>query len=212
MENTINNKQLKKLNACKSGYDVFFEAHGEKSVSLLDALESNGVKDVLWLIDEQDKTTTQADDVMLLGADFAENVVHFFEIKFPGDLRPRAAINGVRDFFLGKISKHRLQDLHINADGAADGARAVYNAAYDAASRAAYNAAYNAAARSAYNVARAAYGAARAAARAARAAASAADWPSYIPPESVARSADGAERQFQTNKLREMLIKWENEA
>ena len=202
MDNTINNKQLKKLNACKSGYDVFFAAHGEKTVTLLDVLESNGVKDVLWLIDEQDKTTTQADDVMLLGADFAENVVHFFESKFPGDLRPRAAINGVRDFFLGKISKHRLQDLQIDADGAADGARSAYDVAYDVAALAMAHAAYDVAAR-------ADYGAARAAARAARAAASAADWPAYIPPESVARAADGDERQFQTNKLREMLIKWE---
>lgn len=171
MDNTINNKQLKKLNACKSGYDVFFEAHGEKSVSLLDALESNGVDDVLWLIDEQDKTTTQADDLMLLGADFAENVVHFFESKFPVDLRPRAAINGVRDFFLGKISKHRLQDLQIDAARASAG---VGTSAADYAARAAARASAGAAARAAAGAA-----------------------------------AYAAERQFQTNKLREMLIKWE---
>ena len=194
MKNTINNKQLKKLNACKSRYDVFFEAHGEKTVTLLDVLESNGVKDVLWLIDEQDKTTTQADDVMLLGADFAENVLHFFESKFPGDLRPRAAINGVRDFFLGKISKHRLKELRIDAADAARAARSAYDVAYDvaacAAARSAYGAAYNAACGAAA-YADAAYGAARSAYAAAYAA---------------------AERQFQTNKLREMLIKWENEA
>jgi hypothetical protein len=185
MKNTINNKQLKKLNACKHRYDVFFEAHGKKYVSLLDALESNGVEDVLWLIDEQDKTTTQADDFMLLGADFAENVVHFFESKFPGDLRPRAAISGVRDFFLGKISKHRLKDLRIDA---ADAASLAYRSSPDAAAhgaRAAYGAAYNAA-HSAAAYAAAAY--------------------------ADARADAAAERQFQTNKLREMLIKWENEA
>jgi hypothetical protein len=203
MKNAINNKQLKKLNACKSGYDVFFKAHGKKSVSLLDVLESNGVEYVLWLIDEQDKTTTQVDDFILLGADFAENVVHFFESKFPGDLRPRAAIGGVRDFFLGKISKHRLQDLQIDAASAADDARAAYN------TNCAYNTTYAARATyaAAYAAADAAYDAARAATYAARAAADAADYAAY-----ASYGAYGAERQFQTNKLREMLIKWENES
>jgi len=52
MKTTICAEELRGLGACEEGYQTFLAAHGEEDVSLSDALESNGIKDVCWLLNK----------------------------------------------------------------------------------------------------------------------------------------------------------------
>ena len=52
MKTTLNAEELKELNACEDGFDKFCTAHGNKTVTLSQALESNGWHDVWWFISE----------------------------------------------------------------------------------------------------------------------------------------------------------------
>jgi hypothetical protein len=103
----------------------------------------------------------------LLAADWAEHVLPLFEKAYPGDKRPRKAIEAARDFVAGKITAKQLEQARAAVwaaarDAAWDAARAARDAA-----RAARDAAWAAAGTAARDAARAA----RDAARAARAAA-----------------------------------------
>ena len=48
----------------------------------------------------------------LLAADFAEHVLPFYESKYPGDLRPRKAIEAARAFARGEIDREALRKAH----------------------------------------------------------------------------------------------------
>ena len=50
MKTELNKFELKKMNACEEGYKTFVEAHGDKTVTLSQALESNGWDDIWWFI------------------------------------------------------------------------------------------------------------------------------------------------------------------
>ena len=127
----------------------------------------------------------------LLGADFAEHVLHNFERDYPNDDRPRKAIEAARKFANGEIS---LKELGRASYAAAD-------AAYNAADATAVNAAYYAA-DAAYCAANAATYAADAANAAANAAADAAYYAAGPVPSNTARQV---EKQRQAARLEQYL-------
>jgi hypothetical protein len=135
----------------------------------------------------------------LLAADFAERVLPIYESSYPGDNRPRVAIEAARALAHGEITPNA-------AYAAAYAANAAANAAYAAAYAA--NAAYAAYAAYAANAAYAAYAAYAAAnaANAAYAAAYAAN-AAYAPnvANAAAYAANAAERRWQTDRLCAML-------
>ncbi len=127
----------------------------------------------------------------LLAADVAEHVVHYYEEVYPGDERPRAAIDAAR----------QLSDAARAAasDAASDAARAAAWAAAWAA-----NAARAAACAAAWAAAWAANAASDAASDAARAAACAAAW-AASDAAWAANATRVAERKWQINRCRAYL-------
>lgn len=89
----------------------------------------------------------------LFAADCAERVLHHFEDRYPGDTRPRVAIEAARRFARDEATAEE-RNAAYNAATAAYAAANAANAAYNAAA-AAY-AAYAAAAAAAYDAANAA--------------------------------------------------------
>ena len=127
----------------------------------------------------------------LFAADCAEHVLHLFENKYPGDDRPRLAIQATRDYANGTIRAASWAAAGAAAwDAAGDAARvAAWDAAGDAARAAAWDAAGDAARAAVWGAAgAAAWGAAGGAAGAA---AGAAAW--------------AAEREWQTTRLFDYL-------
>ena len=140
MKTTINAKELKELNACASGYGTFITVHSAKTVKLSEALESNGIGDLFWLLDKIPLSKEQEKDLRLLACDYAEDVLYIFEEKYPDDERPRLAIEAARKYTKGEIDK---EELYAAADAVDAVARdAVARAAYYAARAAAYAYAY----------------------------------------------------------------------
>jgi len=171
--------KIREYNPCKSGWWKLLHSLNMtpgnydkgKEVTILEILESNGVEDAFWCL-----RTQEYKDYCIILADVAESVLHIFEKDNPGDKRPRKAIEGVRAYHRGEITK---KDLEVLAADAADAAAATaYDDAYAAAYATAYAAADDAADAAAYADADdAAYAAADAAADAATAAyAAAAQW------------------------------------
>ena len=197
MKTTINANELKELSACTSGYKTFVEAHGDKTVKLSEALESNGIDDLFWLLDEIPLSTEQENDLRLLACDYASDVLHIFEEKYPTDKIPRLAIEAARKYINGEISKEELDDVAAAAAAARAAARSATVAAVaDYADYADYAA--SAARAAAYAVAY--YYAADAADAVAVAVAA----------RAAARSATTSSRKTQSEQLMKVLLKWEN--
>ena len=126
----------------------------------------------------------------LFTADCAEHVLHIFEATFPGDERPRKAIQAARDYTRGIIDTAAWAAAW---DAASDAARAAVWAAASAATRgAAWDAASDAA---------------RAAVWAASAATRGATWTAVSDAAKAATpaAASDAEKQWQTRRLFEYL-------
>ena len=111
--------------------------------NLLTVIESNGVYDALRAMQAaiQDAKPTAAS----LAIKFAETSLHFFEDKYPGDDRPRAALEAARGYLDGKRSLIELIDARLGAATAASTAYAdlpsFVVASYAAAAATAYAAA-----------------------------------------------------------------------
>jgi len=139
----------------------------------------------------------------LFAADCAEHVLPIWEKKYPGDLRPRKAIEAARLFADGKITKEKLADARVAARVAAGVATGdAVRAAVRVAARVAAGVATGDAVRAAVRVA--AWAAARdAAGAAAWDAAWAAEW------DAAGAAAWDAECEWQTKRLLESLgEKW----
>lgn len=54
--NIITAEELRELDACENGYKNFVQKNGSEA-TYLEALESNGIDDLLWYFDETDKLT-----------------------------------------------------------------------------------------------------------------------------------------------------------
>ena len=105
MKTTLNKQKLQDLDACREGYEVFIKAHGDKTVTLTEAFNSNGWDDIWWYIGAAYYyfSSEQKRDLRLLAADYAEDVLHIFEKESPEDSRPRQAIQASRDYANGLI-------------------------------------------------------------------------------------------------------------
>jgi len=140
---------LRKAGACESGYKKLAQSLGgvpkygaDTPINLLQILESNGVEDTLWClratVEPEGKRVAQG-----LAIEFAAEVLPIFEAKYPDDARPRAALQGARDYLAGKITLEELRGLrsavigvvvvHYAADAAAAAAAAAAADAYAAA-------------------------------------------------------------------------------
>jgi len=146
--------RLKDAHACTARYEHLLRCLGGPSVdhdapiNLLTIMEHNGAEDCLWALcaTEQDCETV----ARFIAADCAELALPIYEREYPGDTRPRQAIEAARAFARGEIDA-----------AASDAASASASAAWAAAS---------ASASAAWAAASAAWAAASASARAARAA------------------------------------------
>ena len=163
METTL--REIKSFDPCSDGWRKLCKGLGtcdlDTEVPIMKILEINGVEDAFWAL-----RTQKYEDYCLVLADVAESILHIFEEIHPDDNRPRLAIQAIREYKEGEISKEELEDI-------ADEAFAAAHAAVDA--RATAHSAFAAAhaavdAHSAYVVAHAAIDAAHAAYAAAHAA------------------------------------------
>ena len=116
---------LRKHHACESRYSHLVSALGpewadKEPINLLDILAHNGTEDCLWALCATDQNCDMV--ARLMAADFAETVLPIYERDYPGDTRPRAAIQAARDYAHGRIG-----------DAARAAARAAaWDAAWDA--------------------------------------------------------------------------------
>lgn len=102
------------------------EKQQSQEVTLLQVLDINGVKDAFWVLRCWDY-----DDYCLLNASIAESVLHIYEKRHLNSQRPRVAIESVRLYKSGGITKEPLAAY-------ADAAYAAAYTAADAADAAAY--------------------------------------------------------------------------
>lgn len=156
----------------------------------------------------------------MFAADCAEHVLYVFEKKFPGDLRPRRAIDAARESARGKITVEDLDAAGEAAEAAALGVAGAWALAARETAFSAQEASW--AARAAAWAARAAAGdAARAAALAAREASLAARaatrtatrdvswdtaWAVGTAALDAGTAARDAEQRWQTEKLFELML------
>jgi hypothetical protein len=199
MKISTNKRELIELKACKEGFKIFVNAHGDNDALLSQCLESNGWDDVWWLLHEVEDhlTDSQKRDLRLLACYWAESVLDIFEKEHPNDNRPRLAIKASRDFADGLIASDQLAAARAAAAWAA---------------RAAAAGAARVAAWAARDAAWAAAGAAARAAWAARAVAAAV----AAGAAGAARDAAGAARvaagEVQNKDLMNLFLKWESQA
>ena len=126
----MNKQELIDLDACHEGLETFIEAHGDnENVTLLEALESNGVQDVLWYLGKIKLSTAQQNDLHMFACECAESVLHIFETEYPEDDRPRKAIEAKRLYIEGKITLSELDAARVVARAAWAEAWAVAEAA-----------------------------------------------------------------------------------
>jgi len=99
---------LRKHHACESRYWHLVGALGTKwgdkePINLLAILKHNGIEDCLWALCATDQNCDMV--ARLMAADFAEAVLPIYERSYPGDNRPRAAIQVARDYAHGRIGE-----------------------------------------------------------------------------------------------------------
>ena len=157
-------EKIRENEPCKSGWGKLLAGLGKteadsEPLSLKMVLEINGVHDAIWAL----RCIEGMDGLIReLACRFAESVLPNYEEKYPGDMRPRNAIEVARRYAQGKATPEEL--------------RSAWDAAWDAARDAACAAARDAAWAAAWAAARyAVWAAASAAAHAAAHAAIAAD-------------------------------------
>jgi hypothetical protein len=121
MKTTLNYEELKELDACSDGIATFYDAHGDKTVTLSEGFKSNGWGDFWWYISEikDQLSSEQHRDLRLLACDYAESVLGLFEKEYPDDDRPRKAIEVSRLYAHGNVSKKQLDAARDAASDAA---------------------------------------------------------------------------------------------
>ena len=138
--------RLRRHHACESRYSHLVGALGPEwgdntPINLLAILKHNGIEDCLWALCATDQNCDMVE--RLMEADFAETVLPIYERDYPGDTRPRAAIQAARDYAHGRIGD-AARAAAMDAAWAAAGAAAM-DAAMAAARAAAMAAAWDAA-------------------------------------------------------------------
>jgi len=117
MKLTINAEELKGWDVCEDGLSDFMDMHSDKTVSLKDALESNGTEDLLsaFFDNKEHFVESQIKDAKLLLCDYADHVLHIFEEKYPDNNAPRTCIETTRKYINGECSKAGLIVAKANA-------------------------------------------------------------------------------------------------
>lgn len=109
-------RKIKGFNPGASGWKKLCEGLGttdlDTEVTILQILEINGVEDAYWAL-----RTQEYKDYCLILAHVAESVLHFYENEYT-NLAPRKAIEGIRLFQKGEITREELKKL-VNAANAA---------------------------------------------------------------------------------------------
>lgn len=87
------------------------EMNMTKEINLTDILKSNGIKDAVWALRCWDYM-----DWCLFICEVAESVLPIFEEQHPNDDRPRKALQAIRDYKDGKLTKQKMKDIFaVNA-------------------------------------------------------------------------------------------------
>jgi hypothetical protein len=91
---------------CESGWNKLLKSLGKtmadnEPLKFSAILASNGIDDTIWCL--RSICPEHENDVRLFAADCAEAVLPIFEKKYPGDARPRLAIEADRKFANGEI-------------------------------------------------------------------------------------------------------------
>mgnify|MGYP001297351237 CR=1 FL=1 len=204
---------LKAAGACTERYKVLAKALGgvdkygrSTPIPLSRILETNGLQDTLWALG---CTTEDARPVAVeFACRAAERALRYFALRFPGDPRPRKAIEAARKCAAGEITKYATYAAaDAAASAAADATCAAAAAAAYAATYAAYAATYAAYAAYATEAAEDAAYAATYAAYATHATDAAADAAYAATYAAYATHAPDAaeEHQKQKDDLRELL-------
>ena len=191
-------KELHEWSACRPSYRKLAKGLGgirtygrTTPIKLSQILDICGIDDCFWVLERATLDKSYARELELFRCDCAERVLPIFEDEYPGDSRPRAAIETARRFADGEATTMELAAARAAAraafwDADYDPARAAVRAAsatMEARTPGASRASWIAWTARAAKVARAA--------RAARAA------------------ARNAERTAQTQMLRNVLVKLE---
>ena len=194
---------LREHHACEDRYTVLRKAlpprYGSNTpIPISRILESNGLDDALWALRAMgnDQALERDSFCRLLASDYAEHVLHLYERRYPGDTRPRQAIDVARRFVVGEATE---EELNAAIAAAIDAAWRAAGAAAGAAARAAWRAAIAAARAAAMDAAGAAAGAAARAPRDAAGAAADAAW--RAAGAAAMDAAMDAERAWQSENL-----------
>ena len=212
MRNIITAEELRELEACEGGYVTFVKKNGSEA-TYLEALESNGIGDLLWYFDhtgnlsKEQRTDLQKliNGYALVNIELIKPYIQEYDV--------------IVSFLQGDESKREAAET---AAWAAWAARAAWGAPWAAlAARAAWGAARTAEWAETAGAVRAVRAAARAAetagaagtawAAARTAAARTAAGAAAAEAAATWAAATGAAREEQTKQLKTMLIKWEKE-
>ena len=103
-------------------FNSLTEEQKNKEITILDILNSNGVKDAYWALKTQDYK-----DYCLILADVAESVLYIFETNYPDDNRPHQAIKNIRMYKDDQISLRELQAAAVAAVAASAAASSAFS-------------------------------------------------------------------------------------
>jgi hypothetical protein len=105
----------RKAYACAPGYKQLAKNLGgirrygkDKPIPLASVLESNGLDDALWVLQNARAGKDAERIAYLFAADCAARVLEFFEREYPNDSRPREAIMTARRFARGQATVKEL--------------------------------------------------------------------------------------------------------
>jgi hypothetical protein len=105
----------RKARACELGYKQLAKILGgvrrygkDKPIPLASVLESNGLDDALWVLQNARAGKDAERIAYLFAADCAARVLEFFERAYPNDSRPREAIMTARRFARGQATVKEL--------------------------------------------------------------------------------------------------------
>jgi hypothetical protein len=102
-------EEIKSFNPCSDGWRKLLENTNPeldmaKEIDIMDIFKSNGIKDAIWALRCWDYL-----DWCLFICEVAESVLPIFEKKYPKDERPRKALQAIRDYKTGTISRQDLR-------------------------------------------------------------------------------------------------------
>ena len=127
LQKILDHKPCGQEKGCGKGWDHLLMGLGEafdapdlsREVTILEIIETNGVKDAFWALRAVDDRKT----VTLIKCDCAESVLTIFEKQHPQDNRPRAAIETAREWARGKATEDERRKAAAAAANAAAAAR-----------------------------------------------------------------------------------------